>query len=47
MMAHFDNGLTIARGIMLNICYRNTNMNVRALVPVAHEQKLSHIDFDF
>ena len=39
--------LFICSMIMLNICYRNTNMNVRALVPVAHEQKLSHIDFDF
>ena len=29
------------------IYYRNANMNVRALVPVAHEQKLYHIDFDF
>ena len=39
--------LFICSRIILNICYRNANMNVRPLVPVAHEQKLYHIDFDF
>ena len=39
--------LFICSMIMLNICCRNANMNVRALVAISHEQKLCHIDYDF